>query len=281
MAPSEGSVVSVAHSASHPANGVSAEADDNNKVGYRVLLPPARYIPLSVTDLVDSIKSHIPHSHRSGEMLTTQCSRAPLCMTCILEPTYAQYAQYSRLYNLLEFSLNAQVALAVFNEICQLIEGKALTEFMGIRRRVKKNFRFFSAAAMHRDIPTRRGKGCASLCLPLSSVSRLRLLQRTVCMNIAPPTIPKHFHTFAIHCIACCSPQHRRVEVPQTAPAFAHRISLLTDSTCAVKKEDTMDEMEVVFLRDLWYVLCSKRLLVRTFHSIAKAWTMLARTKYQ
>lgn len=80
--------------------------------GYRVVMPPARYIPLSVTDIVDSIKSHIPHSQR-----------------------------------------------AIFNEICQLVEGRALTEFTGIRRRVKKNFRFFSAAAMHRDIPTRRGKG--------------------------------------------------------------------------------------------------------------------------
>jgi hypothetical protein len=91
-----------------------AEHDAPHQEGYRVRMPPARYIPLSVTDIVDSIRHHLPHAQR-----------------------------------------------ATYNEICQLVEGRALTEFSGIRRRVKKNFRFFSAAAMHKDIPTRRGRGCA------------------------------------------------------------------------------------------------------------------------
>jgi hypothetical protein len=50
---------------------------------------------------------------------------------------------------------------ATFQEICQLIEGCATTEFASLRRRVKKNYRLFSAAAMHRDLPTRKGRGRA------------------------------------------------------------------------------------------------------------------------
>lgn len=50
---------------------------------------------------------------------------------------------------------------ATFVQICQLIEGCAMTEFAGLRRRVKKNYRLFSEAAMHRDMPTRKGRGRA------------------------------------------------------------------------------------------------------------------------
>lgn len=77
----EGSVVSVAHSAS---NGVTEK--ESEKVGYRVLMPPARYIPLSVTDIVDSIKSHIPHSHRSGDMHFPCYSQAALVCVQFVPP---------------------------------------------------------------------------------------------------------------------------------------------------------------------------------------------------
>eukprot|EP00892_Ulva_mutabilis_P010153 jgi/Ulvmu1/750/UM010_0124.1 len=81
-------------------------------VGYRIVLPPARHIPLTVNDVVESMRQQVPHAQR-----------------------------------------------AIFEEICQIVEGLAITEFSSIRRRVKKNFRFFSQAAMKRDIPTRRGRG--------------------------------------------------------------------------------------------------------------------------
>lgn len=84
--------------------------------GYSVLVPPQKYIPLSVSDIIDAFKGAVKHEER-----------------------------------------------AQFMEICQLIEGTATTEFASLRRRVKKNYRFFSAAAMHRDVPTRKGRGSAFL----------------------------------------------------------------------------------------------------------------------
>lgn len=90
------------------------EKEETPSAGYRIILPPARHIPLTVNDVVDSMRHLIPHAQR-----------------------------------------------AIFDEICQIVEGLALTEFSTIRRRTKKNFRFFSQAALHRDVPTRRGRGCA------------------------------------------------------------------------------------------------------------------------
>lgn len=63
---------------------------------------------------------------------------------------------------------------ATFVQICQLIEGCAMTEFAGLRRRVKKNYRFFSEAAMHRDMPTRKGRGRAHPLLRLPEARRAR-----------------------------------------------------------------------------------------------------------
>lgn len=95
-----------------PANKYSREAVIAR--GYKVLLPPDKYIPISVSDLTDAARASIRHEDR-----------------------------------------------AVFQEICQLVEGCATTEFASLRRRVKKNYRLFSAAAMHRDLPARKGRGRA------------------------------------------------------------------------------------------------------------------------
>jgi hypothetical protein len=99
--------------------------------GYNVVMPPEKYIPLSVSDILDAFRGNVRHEERSA-----------------------------------------------FLQVCQLIEGCATTEFASLRRRVKKNYRFFSAAALHRDVPTRKGRGSASLhprrlCVPFG-------LQRSV-----------------------------------------------------------------------------------------------------
>lgn len=47
---------------------------------------------------------------------------------------------------------------SLFVDICKLLEGCSATEFMGIRARVKKNFRLFSAAALHRTLPGRKNR---------------------------------------------------------------------------------------------------------------------------
>lgn len=96
--------------------GSEAGAEPHLVEGYKVVMPPEKYIPLSVSDIMDAFRGNIRHEERS-----------------------------------------------VFLQICQLIEGCATTEFASLRRRVKKNYRFFSAAAMHRDVPTRKGRGSASL----------------------------------------------------------------------------------------------------------------------
>lgn len=145
------------------------EKDEAPAAGYRIVLPPARHIPLSVNDVVEAMRHLIPHSQR-----------------------------------------------AQFDEICQIVEGLALTEFSTIRRRTKKNFRFFSQAALKRDVPTRRGRGRAF----------------------------RHLRKRA---------ESSRSFFPSSAQLHT-RCIITTDrlNDLAVKKEDTMDEMEVVFLSDFW-----------------------------
>lgn len=151
------------------------EAEEAPSAGYRVVLPPARHIPLTVNDVVDSLRNQVPHAQR-----------------------------------------------AVFEEICQIVEGLALTEFSTIRRRVKKNFRFFSQAAMHRDVPTRRGRGCAALLM-----GELAVAHR--------PHMALYFRNRIY------------ARWPPMGNTNKDRVHMF-----AVKKEETMDEMEVVFLADFW-----------------------------
>lgn len=94
-------------------DGQSAEHE-----GYKVVMPPDKFIPVSVSDIADGVRGGIKHEERG-----------------------------------------------TFTEICQLVEGCATTQFASLRRRVKKNYRFFSAAAMQRDVPTRKGRGGAC-CVP-------------------------------------------------------------------------------------------------------------------
>jgi hypothetical protein len=91
----------------------------------QVVMPPERYIPLAVHEIIDAIRSSVAHADRG-----------------------------------------------TFNDICQLMEGCATTEFSALRRRVKKNFRFFSAAAMHKDLPTRKGRGSATFRLHAATLLR-------------------------------------------------------------------------------------------------------------
>lgn len=100
--------------ASSTTNQEKKKRDDHAGEGYKVVMPPEKFIPLSVSDIIDSMRTSVRHEHR-----------------------------------------------AAFTEICQLVEGCATTEFSGLRRRVKKNYRFFSQAAMRRDAPTRVGRGSA------------------------------------------------------------------------------------------------------------------------
>jgi hypothetical protein len=75
------------HPLPRPSNG---SEPCEQKVGYRVLLPPARYIPLSVTDIVDSIKSHIPHAQRAGEMLIFQDAHPSLTFHVQIELAWSR-----------------------------------------------------------------------------------------------------------------------------------------------------------------------------------------------
>jgi hypothetical protein len=99
----------------------------HHQEGYRVVMPPPKFIPLSVSDIIDAMRNGIKHEDRR-----------------------------------------------TFTEICQLVEGCATTEFSSLRRRVKKNYRFFSQAAMQRDLPTRKGRGSA---LPLQNKPASLLLR--------------------------------------------------------------------------------------------------------
>jgi hypothetical protein len=97
-------------------NSRHGEKPKHDSKGYQVVMPPDKFIPLSVSDITDAMRSAVRHEDRE-----------------------------------------------TFTQICQLVEGCATAEFATLRRRVKKNYRVFSQAAMQRDLPTRKGRGSTYL----------------------------------------------------------------------------------------------------------------------
>lgn len=118
----------------------SKDAPGEEHEGYKVVMPPDKFIPVSVSDIVDGVRGGVKHEERG-----------------------------------------------TFTDICQLVEGCATTQFASLRRRVKKNYRFFSAAAMQRDVPTRKGRGGALRSRSITVTYKLTVLLHSLLTGWVPP----------------------------------------------------------------------------------------------